>query len=97
VGRGRGCRCSDMAVNLSARKLVETDRLLDEVAGTIRETGMDPRWTELEGVIESVDAARSAAGGEAAAQSQDDGRAPHDRTTRNRLLSLAYLKRLPID
>jgi EAL domain-containing protein (putative c-di-GMP-specific phosphodiesterase class I) len=41
-----------MAVNLSARQFLSAT-LLEDVAATIRETGMDPRWIEFE-VTESV-------------------------------------------
>src|SRR5260221_2041058 len=41
-----------IAVNLSARQFM-SPTLLEDVAGTIRETGMDPRWIEFE-VTESV-------------------------------------------
>jgi EAL domain-containing protein (putative c-di-GMP-specific phosphodiesterase class I) len=49
---GQGLPMFRMAVNLSARQFMSAT-LLDDVAGTIRETGVDPRWIEFE-VTESV-------------------------------------------
>ena len=84
-----------MAVNLSARQFVSAT-LLDDVAATIAETGMDPRWIEFE-VTESVMMPEP----EQAVKLLRKLKALGVRLTIDDFgtgySSLAYLKRLPID
>jgi len=84
-----------MAVNLSARQFMSAT-LLDDVMGTIAETGMDPRFIELE-VTESVMMPEP----EQAVRLLRDLKAIGVRLTIDDFgtgySSLAYLKRLPID
>ncbi len=84
-----------MAVNLSARQFMSAT-LLDDVMGTIAETGMDPRFIELE-VTESV----MMPDPEQAVRLLRDLKAIGVRLTIDDFgtgySSLAYLKRLPID
>jgi diguanylate cyclase (GGDEF)-like protein len=84
-----------MAVNLSARQFMSAT-LLDDVASTIAETGMDPRWIEFE-VTESVMMPEP----EQAVELLRKLKAIGVRLTIDDFgtgySSLAYLKRLPID
>jgi len=84
-----------MAVNLSARQFM-SPTLLDDVEGTIAETGMDPRWIEFE-VTESV----MMPDPEQAVKLLRKLKAIGVRVTIDDFgtgySSLAYLKRLPID
>jgi diguanylate cyclase (GGDEF)-like protein len=84
-----------MAVNLSARQFMSAT-LLDDVVGTIAETGMDPRWIEFE-VTESVMIPEP----EQAVKLLRKLKAIGVRLTIDDFgtgySSLAYLKRLPID
>ena len=84
-----------MAVNLSARQFMSAT-LLDDVVGTIAETGMDPRWIEFE-VTESVMMPEP----EQAVKLLRKLKAIGVRLTIDDFgtgySSLAYLKRLPID
>ncbi len=84
-----------MAVNLSARQFMSAT-LLEDVAGTIAETGMDPRWIELE-VTESV----MLPDPQQAVKLLRNLKAMGVRLTIDDFgtgySSLAYLKRLPID
>jgi len=84
-----------MAVNLSVRQFM-SPTLLDDVVGTIAETGMDPRWIELE-VTESVMMPEP----EQAVKLLRKLKAIGVRLTIDDFgtgySSLAYLKRLPID
>ncbi len=84
-----------MAVNLSARQFMSAT-LLDDVVGTIAETGMDPRWIEFE-VTESVMMPEP----EQAVKLLRKLKAIGVRITIDDFgtgySSLAYLKRLPID
>ena len=84
-----------MAVNLSARQFMSAT-LLDDVVGTIAETGMDPRWIEFE-VTESV----MMPDPEQAVKLLRKLKAIGVRVTIDDFgtgySSLAYLKRLPID
>jgi EAL domain-containing protein (putative c-di-GMP-specific phosphodiesterase class I) len=84
-----------MAVNLSARQFMSAT-LLEDVAGTIAETGMDPRWIEFE-VTESV----MLPDPQQAVKLLRNLKAMGVRLTIDDFgtgySSLAYLKRLPID
>ena len=84
-----------MAVNLSARQFMSAT-LLDDVVGTIAETGMDPRWIEFE-VTEGVMMPEP----EQAVKLLRKLKAIGVRLTIDDFgtgySSLAYLKRLPID
>ena len=84
-----------MAVNVSARQFM-SPTLLDDVVGTIAETGMDPRWIEFE-VTESV----MMPDPEQAVKLLRKLKAIGVRLTIDDFgtgySSLAYLKRLPID
>ena len=84
-----------MAVNLSARQFMSAT-LLDDVVGTIAETGMDPRWIEFE-VTESVMMPEP----EQAVELLRKLKAIGVRLTIDDFgtgySSLAYVKRLPID
>lgn len=84
-----------MAVNLSARQFMSAT-LLDDVVGTLAETGMDPRWIEFE-VTESVMMPEP----EQAVKLLRKLKALGVRLTIDDFgtgySSLAYLKRLPID
>ncbi|HET7201427.1 MAG TPA: EAL domain-containing protein, partial [Burkholderiales bacterium] len=84
-----------MAVNLSARQFMSAS-LLDDVADTIKATGMDPRWIEFE-VTESVMLPDPVQ----AVKLLRNLRAMGVRLTIDDFgtgySSLAYLKRLPID
>ena len=92
---GQGLPMFRMAVNLSARQFVSAT-LLEDVAGTIRETGMDPRWIEFE-VTESV----MLPDPQQAVKLLRNLKAMGVRLTIDDFgtgySSLAYLKRLPID
>src|SRR2546427_10563161 len=84
-----------MAVNVSARQFMSAT-LLDDVVGTMGETGMDPRWIEFE-VTESVMMPEP----EQAVKLLRKLKAIGVRLTIDDFgtgySSLAYLKRLPID
>jgi EAL domain-containing protein (putative c-di-GMP-specific phosphodiesterase class I) len=92
---GQGLPMFRMAVNLSARQFMSAT-LLEDVAGTIRETGMDPRWIEFE-VTESV----MLPDPQQAVRLLRNLKAMGVRLTIDDFgtgySSLAYLKRLPID
>ena len=92
---GQGLPMFRMAVNLSARQFLSAT-LLEDVAATIRETGMDPRWIEFE-VTESV----MLPDPQQAVKLLRNLKAMGVRLTIDDFgtgySSLAYLKRLPID
>jgi diguanylate cyclase (GGDEF)-like protein len=92
---GQGIPSPRIAVNLSARQF-KSDTLLGDVTSTIVETGIDPRWVELE-VTESVMMPEP----ERAVKLLRSLKAIGVRLTIDDFgtgySSLAYLKRLPID